>query len=45
MTNMVEIDVKTGEVSVREYTQAELEHIQSLEAQLATIKAQLEQNN
>jgi hypothetical protein len=45
MTNMVEIDVETGEVSVREYTEAELAHIQDLEAQLATIKAQLDQDN
>jgi len=35
MTDIVEIDVNTGQVVTREYTQAEKDYIEYLNAQLA----------
>ena len=45
MSDIVEIDVNTGEQITREYTQEEIEYREYLEAQIAAKLAELQENN
>jgi polyhydroxyalkanoate synthesis regulator phasin len=45
MSDIVEINVQTGEVTTRSYTQAEKDRIQALEQKLAEMFAAAGENN
>jgi hypothetical protein len=45
MSDHIEIDINTGQIVTRNYTQEEIEYREYLEAQLAAKMAELEQNN
>jgi|LauGreSuBDMM15SN_2_FD.fasta_scaffold2349193_2 hypothetical protein len=45
MSDIVEVDVTTGEKTVRNYTTEEIEYREYLEAQLAAKIAELQENN
>jgi hypothetical protein len=45
MSDIVEVNVETGEVTTRSYTQAEIDHIQALEQKLAEMLAAAGENN
>lgn len=45
MSDVVEIDVNTGEQITRNYTQEEIQYREYLEAQLAAKLAELQENN
>ncbi len=45
MSDIVEIDVSTGEKVIRNYTQQEIEYRQYLESQIATKLSEIQENN